>query len=80
MLHPYNNVSVDMCGWADTFLVVAWLVRENPQLAAETVAGKLLPSGLDYVHCPFEEWICLSDYQPPLNNLLSLYDFFIHRL
>lgn len=69
-----------MCGWADTFLIVAWLVRETPDLAADTVKGNLLPCGLDYIDCPFEEWICLSDFQPPMSNLLSLYHFFIHRL
>lgn len=78
VLHPYNNVPVEKCGWADTFLVIAWLIRVCLELAAETVA--LLPMGLDYADCLFKERICLSDYQPPLSNLLSLYHFFIDHI
>lgn len=58
--------------------MVAWLVRVCPELASETAA--LLPMGIDYAECLFEEWICLSDYQPPMSNLLSLYYFFIDRV
>lgn len=69
-----------MCGWTDSFLTIAWLVRVVPELAAETVARGLFPRGLDYPDCLFEEWVCLADYQPPMSNLLALYLFFIDRL
>lgn len=75
--HPYNNVS--HCGWRDTFLVVAWLVRKSVRLQAELV--NIFPRGLDYKHCPFEVWLTREERdQQPANNLLYLYMFFIARL
>lgn len=71
LLHDYNNNS--KCGLADTFLVVAWLVRMDPAL--QIAIRPIVPQGLDFESCPFEQWIMRDDQLAPLSNLLLLYHF-----
>lgn len=75
-LHDYNDQV--HCAWANTFLIVAWLVRLDSELQAEL--HHVLPAGLDFVPCPFELWLTAEDYIKPLSNLLALYHFFVDRL
>lgn len=76
LLHDFNNSS--RCDWEDTFTVVAWLVRVDVGL--ERNMREILPCGLDFKPCPFEEWILYDDHAAPMSNLLYLYYFFRSKL